>query len=117
MTVWEAGRDLGPYALVAAIGVGGMGEVWKARDTRLDRVVAIERLTAQHRERVEREARTVASPRGHVIWMYGASGNYSHEREMPVADTRTDAISRRCVHRLFPVGRSPGPFQCPTLSL
>jgi len=36
-----AGTSLGPYEILAAIGAGGMGEVFKARDTRLDRVVAI----------------------------------------------------------------------------
>ena len=35
------GRRLGPYEILTAIGAGGMGEVYKARDTRLDRVVAI----------------------------------------------------------------------------
>ena len=35
----EAGRQLGPYEIVSALGAGGMGEVYKARDTRLDRTV------------------------------------------------------------------------------
>ena len=35
------GDKLGPYEILASIGAGGMGEVWKARDTRLDRIVAI----------------------------------------------------------------------------
>ena len=35
------GEKLGPYEIVAPLGAGGMGEVWKARDTRLDRMVAI----------------------------------------------------------------------------
>ena len=61
------GRRLGPYEILSAIGAGGMGEVYKARDTRLDRTVAIKVLPTPHadrrelRERFEREARTVAS--------------------------------------------------------
>ena len=37
----DAGAQLGPYKLEASIGAGGMGEVWKARETRLNRIVAI----------------------------------------------------------------------------
>src|SRR5713101_2227003 len=61
------GTKLGPYEITGAIGAGGMGEVYKARDTRLDRTVAIKVLPihladrAELRERFEREARTIAS--------------------------------------------------------
>jgi serine/threonine protein kinase len=63
----NSGAKLGPYEVVSAIGAGGMGEVYKARDTRLDRIVAIKVLPAHLadrpdlRERFEREARTIAS--------------------------------------------------------
>ncbi|MCJ7752951.1 MAG: serine/threonine protein kinase, partial [Thermoanaerobaculales bacterium] len=66
MTI-EAGRRLGPYEIVAAIGAGGMGEVYRARDTRLERVVAIKVLPAhlaenpELRQRLEREAKAVSS--------------------------------------------------------
>ncbi len=52
-----SGDKLGPYQILAPIGSGGMGEVWKARDTRLNRVVAIKRLKGQHTARFEQEAR------------------------------------------------------------
>src|SRR5262245_18841327 len=56
----RAGERLGPYELVARIGAGGMGEVWKARDTRLDRTVAIKFSHAHFSDRFEREARAIA---------------------------------------------------------
>src|SRR5258708_305800 len=62
-----SGRRLGPYEILRAIGAGGMGEVYRARDTRLDRIVAIKVLPthladrSELRERFEREARTIAS--------------------------------------------------------
>ena len=61
------GQDIGPYRLMARIGTGGMGDVYKARDTRLDRTVAIKVLPAhlatdaQAHLRFEREARAVAA--------------------------------------------------------
>jgi len=55
------GNRVGPYELLAPIGAGGMGEVWKARDTRLDRIVAIKFSAARFSGRFEREARAVAA--------------------------------------------------------
>jgi serine/threonine protein kinase/tetratricopeptide (TPR) repeat protein len=61
------GTRLGPYEILSGIGAGGMGEVYKARDTRLDRIVAIKVLSAHLadrtdlRERFVREAKTIAS--------------------------------------------------------
>jgi len=61
------GTKLGPYEITGAIGAGGMGEVYRARDTRLERIVAVKILPdhlsdrAELRERFEREARTIAS--------------------------------------------------------
>src|SRR5271170_3368396 len=57
----SAGDKLGPYEIVAPIGAGGMGDVYKARDTRLDRIVAIKVSAAQFSDRFEREARAVAA--------------------------------------------------------
>jgi serine/threonine protein kinase/Tol biopolymer transport system component len=62
-----AGTRLGPYEIIAPIGAGGMGEVYRARDTRLDRTVALKVLvqhlgdTPEMRQRFEREARSVSS--------------------------------------------------------
>jgi serine/threonine protein kinase len=61
-----AGARLGPYEILAAIGAGGMGEVYRARDARLDRTVAIKMLPdslsgdPQFRERFDREARVIS---------------------------------------------------------
>jgi serine/threonine protein kinase/Tol biopolymer transport system component len=61
-----AGTRLGPYEVVSALGAGGMGEVYKARDTRLDRIVAVKILPsalaadAALRDRFEREARSLS---------------------------------------------------------
>src|SRR5690349_15761627 len=55
------GNKLGRYEIVAPIGAGGMGDVWKARDTRLDRIVAIKQINESHRARFEQEARAIAA--------------------------------------------------------
>src|SRR6266542_6913994 len=68
---------LGPYEILLPIGAGGMGEVYRARDTRLDRTVAI-KILPEHvaarpeaRERFEREARAVSSlNHPHICTLY-----------------------------------------------
>jgi len=61
------GTRIGPYAVLSVIGAGGMGEVYRAKDTRLDRVVALKVLPAQlagdpqFRERFEREAKSISA--------------------------------------------------------
>ncbi|KAA3632147.1 MAG: hypothetical protein DWP97_11640 [Calditrichaeota bacterium] len=63
----ETGRTLGPYKIIEKAGAGGMGEVYKAQDTRLDRIVAIKVLPATFalnddiKQRFEREAKTISS--------------------------------------------------------
>ena len=62
----SAGYRLGPYVIVAPLGAGGMGEVYRAQDTRLDRIVAVKVLSRamnereDTRQRFEREARAVS---------------------------------------------------------
>src|ERR1035437_5494382 len=57
----SSGTQLGPYQILAPIGAGGMGDVYKARDTRLDRTVAIKVSKERFSDRFEREARAVAA--------------------------------------------------------
>ena len=73
----SAGTRLGPYEIQSPLGAGGMGEVYKARDTRLDRTVAIkilpEALAAdpQFRERFDREARAISQlTHPHICVLY-----------------------------------------------
>jgi eukaryotic-like serine/threonine-protein kinase len=73
----SAGTKLGPYEIVAQLGAGGMGEVYRARDSRLNRDVAIKVLPAhlssepQRRERFEREARAISAlNHPHICTLY-----------------------------------------------
>ena len=72
-----SGIHLGPYEIVAPIGAGGMGEVYKACDTRLDRIVAIKVAKEQFSERFEREARAVAAlNHPNICHLYDVGPNY-----------------------------------------
>src|SRR6187455_1070301 len=82
-----AGTRLGPYEIVSAIGAGGMGEVYRARDSRLDRDVAIKVLPtafAQDSDRLarfEREGKAVAAlshPNILAIFDVGAEGGHAY---------------------------------------
>ena len=72
-----AGTRLGPYEILSPLGAGGMGEVYRARDTRLDRSVAVKVLpahlsaSADVRQRFEREAKTVSQlSHPHICALY-----------------------------------------------
>jgi eukaryotic-like serine/threonine-protein kinase len=78
---WErrltVGERLGPYEILGQIGAGGMGEVWKARDTRLDRTVAIKVCAERFSARFEREARAIAAlNHPHICTLHDIGPNY-----------------------------------------
>src|SRR5437660_4080451 len=73
----STGTQLGPYVILAPIGAGGMGEVYKARDTRLDRIVAVKVAQEKFSERFEREARAVAAlNHPHICTLHDVGPNY-----------------------------------------
>src|SRR5215813_2712438 len=72
-----SGTKLGPYEIVAPLGAGGMGEVYRGRDTRLERIVAIKILSehlssnSEARERFEREAKCISAlQHGNICSLY-----------------------------------------------
>jgi len=99
-----AGSRLGPYEIVAPIGAGGMGEVYRARDTRLSREVAVKVLpshrapTPEARERFEREARTISQfshPNVCVLHDVGREGDTEYlVMELLEGETLTDRLAR-----------------------
>jgi eukaryotic-like serine/threonine-protein kinase len=73
----SAGDRLGPYEILAPIGAGGMGEVYRARDPRLNRDVAIKVSAAQFSERFEREAKAIAAlNHPNICQIYDVGPNY-----------------------------------------
>src|SRR5579864_4953959 len=73
----SAGDKLGPYEILASVGKGGMGEVYRARDPRLNRDVAIKVSAAQFSERFEREAKAIAAlNHPHICQIYDVGPNY-----------------------------------------
>ena len=99
-----AGARLGPYEVIAPIGKGGMGEVYKARDTRLERIVAIKVLPPEWtndpaaKERFDREAQTIASlkhPHICVLHDVGSEGETNFlVMEFLEGETLTDRLVR-----------------------
>src|SRR3954470_8283242 len=101
---FEPGSRLGPYEIAARIGAGGMGEVYRARDTRLDRTVAIKILTGalaadpESRQRFEQEARAIAAlndPHICTIHDVGRDGDVDYlVLEFLEGETLADRLSR-----------------------
>jgi Tol biopolymer transport system component/predicted Ser/Thr protein kinase len=75
--ILDCGTKLGPYEILAPLGAGGMGEVYKGRDTRLDRIVAIKISQEKFSERFEREARAVSAlNHPNICTLYDVGPNY-----------------------------------------
>src|ERR1041385_5998492 len=73
----SAGARVGPYEILSLLGAGGMGEVWKAHDSRLGRTVAIKSCHHQFSDRFEREARIIAHlNHPNICTLYDVGPNY-----------------------------------------
>ena len=100
----EPGARLGPYAIVSRIGAGGMGEVYRASDTRLDRSVAIKILPAefagdaQFRQRFEREARMISQlNHSHICSLFDVGQDAGHDylvMELVEGETLADRVAK-----------------------
>ena len=72
-----AGTRLGPYEILSPLGAGGMGEVYRARDTRLDRTVAIKISAEKFSDRFDREARAISAlNHPHICTLYDIGPDY-----------------------------------------
>jgi Tol biopolymer transport system component len=99
-----AGSRLGPYEILSALGAGGMGEVYKARDTRLERTVAVkvlpQRLSSspEGRQRFEREAKTISQlSHPHICALYdvGREGETEYlVMELLEGETLADRLAK-----------------------
>jgi len=90
----KPGDKLGPYEIVSGIGKGGMGEVWKARDVRLGRDVAIKVSAQQFTDRFEREAKVIASlNHTNICTLFDVGQNYL-VMEFVEGETLSQAIKR-----------------------
>ena len=113
---------LGPYEVLCLLGAGGMGEVWKARDTRLGRLVAIKRLTSAHSDRFEQEARAIAAlNHPHICQIHDIGPDYlvleyidGHPLRGPVPPAealRIGDANRQRAGGGAPAGHSPPRFE------
>ena len=73
----SAGDKLGPYEILGPIGAGGMGEVYKAHDARLERIVAIKQFKHGHKARFQQEARLIAAlNHPHICEVFDVGADY-----------------------------------------
>jgi len=105
------GARLGPYEIGALLGVGGMGEVYKARDTRLERTVAVKVLPsevandAERRARFEREAKAIAAlDHPHICALHDV-GEHDGVHYLVMQHLDGETLAAR-------LGRTKGPCRC-----
>src|SRR5215813_6989396 len=105
----QAGTKLGPYEIVAPIGAGGMGEVYKAADTRLNRTVAIKVLPAQFsdnaemKQRFDREAQTIAAlNHPHICTLYDV-GRQEHADFLVMEYLEGETLAQRLTRGAMPL--------------
>ena len=100
------GARLGPYEILAALGAGGMGEVYKARDMRLDRTVAIKILRCADRElkaRFEREAKAIASlQHPHICTLYDV-GHHNATNYLVMEYLEGETLAERLLRGLLKI--------------
>src|SRR5205085_7580308 len=90
----DSGTLLGPYEIIDLLGAGGMGQVYRARDTRLGRTVALKISTQQFSDRFEREARVISSlNHPHICTLHDVGPNYL-VMELVEGETLADVIAR-----------------------
>src|SRR5215471_9907230 len=112
MSALTAGTRLGPYEIQSALGAGGMGEVYKARDTRLDRVVAIKVLSAtlasdpQFRERFDREARAISQlDHPHICTLHDV-GEHNHTSFLVMQYLEGETLDARLAKGPLPLAQA-----------
>jgi Tol biopolymer transport system component len=103
------GTKLGPYEIQAPIGAGGMGEVYRARDTRLERSVAIKILPkemsndAMRKQRFEREAKTISSlNHPHICALYDI-GEHNNQQFLVMEYLEGETLAQRLEHGALPL--------------
>ncbi len=105
----SAGTRLGPYEVLAPVGAGGMGEVYRARDTRLERTVAVKVLpahlssSAEVRQRFEREAKTISQlSHPHICALYDV-GNQDGVEYLVMEYLEGETLAQRLVKGSLPM--------------
>ena len=108
----RSGTRLGPYEILSPLGAGGMGEVYKARDTRLERIVAIKVLPSnlssspEIHQRFEREAKTISSlSHPHICALYDV-GNHDGTDYLVMELLEGEVLAERVVRGPLPLDQT-----------